>query len=184
MKSIQVFGAALVGSVGLLGAFALTGCSTGHGGGAACVILDGGKLECAVAETASTTDTAGPGTDTGDAAVPPADTFVPPTDTFVPPPDTVVPPEDTFVPPEDTFVPPPDTTPADTGSACNDCITGSCGPETAACKADSACQAQITCLQGCSDSTCESDCISAHPSTSADNFFNCANTNCATACGG
>ena len=136
------------------------------------MILDGGKLDCATPETSADSaghDAVGP---TDDSAVPHDGSTEPDVTTTIP---------DVTDPIPDTTTPPPDT-----GNPCSTCAQSACATEFKSCNADSACVAQISCIQSCTsgDTACENSCVDSNPSTTADNLFNCVGTNCASACGG
>jgi hypothetical protein len=73
----------------------------------------------------------------------------------------------------------------DQSVACNSCInaatTTTCSKQNNTCNANVECVALSTCLQGCADSTCQSNCFTAHPNGQTD-FDNLGQCLCFTAC--
>ena len=69
---------------------------------------------------------------------------------------------------------------------CDTCLDTSCCAENTACVSNADCSALLACGDACTDETCISACMTAHPTGAAllDTLGTCVSNSCATACGG
>lgn len=74
-----------------------------------------------------------------------------------------------------------------TGDAtCDTCMDASCCAQNTACISDADCTALISCGDACTDDTCISACMTAHPSGAREleSLTTCMQSTCTSACGG
>lgn len=67
---------------------------------------------------------------------------------------------------------------------CFDCAQTPCGAEIGACRADDACAALLSCVQGCTDDDCTGTCVSDNPNgvMLATPVLDCATASCPDDC--
>jgi hypothetical protein len=71
-------------------------------------------------------------------------------------------------------------------SACNQCAQSNCTTSIAVCEQDSTCLSWLTCVNQCTDVSCESACDAQYPTAKSlfDPVYTCACTNCVSQCAG
>ena len=75
-----------------------------------------------------------------------------------------------------------DTNRGDVLGTCTTCVNANCKAEAAACSADEACKARVTCLQACTDAACQKACNAANPGATGDAYFGCIKDKCTAEC--